>query len=235
MPTPRSPLFAHSLIHSLICLLHPYSVTMVVSSIMPNSTPSPPHTAYTFAFRVHTPPNKMVKLSVLYVQLMTSCVLSYFKLVYRLVFGSKLFITSLTSLITSPPKPLVRPPHTFLFITCTLTTYLFVFLVVFATQTPHPLCLTNLRPGLVLVFFLVIHLIIRAIAAWTLPLSASSFLTMLFSLCLAAASLCCHLRVSRRCSFYRRSSGCPAHPYGSALAGSLRAALADALARASHA
>jgi hypothetical protein len=77
-----------------------------------------------------------------------------------------------------------------------------VFLVVFATPTPHPLCLTKSCIGLVLVFFLVIHLIIRAIAAWTLPLSASSFLAMLFlmslvSLCLAAASLCCHLQVSR--------------------------------------
>jgi hypothetical protein len=53
------------------------------------------------------------------------------------------------------------------------TTCLFVFLVVFATPTPHPLCLINSCPGLVLVFFLVIHLIIRAIAAWTFPLSAS--------------------------------------------------------------
>jgi hypothetical protein len=55
-----------------------------------------------------------------------------------------------------------------------------VFLVVFATQTPHPLCLTNSRPDLVVVFFLVFHLIIRVITAWTLPLSASSFLAMLF-------------------------------------------------------
>jgi hypothetical protein len=111
---------------------------------------------------------------------MTSCVLSYFRLVYRLVFGSKLFITPLTSLMASPPKPLARPPHTSLFITHTPTTCLFVFLVVFVTPTPHPLCLTNSRPGLVLVFFLVFHLIIRAIAAWTLPLSTSSFLAMLF-------------------------------------------------------
>jgi hypothetical protein len=147
---------------------------------MPNSTPSPPHTAYTFASRAHTPLNKTVKLSVLYVQSMTSYVLSYFSLVYCLIFGSKLFITLLTSLIASPPKPLARPPHTSLFITRTPTTCLFVFLVVFATQIPHPLCLTNSRPGLVLVFFLVFHFIIRAIAAWTLPLSASSFLTMLF-------------------------------------------------------
>jgi hypothetical protein len=100
-------------------------------------------------------------------------VLCYFGLVYRLVFGSKLFIMPLTSLIASPPKPLVRPPLTSLFITRTPTTCLFVFLVVFATPTPHPLCLTNSRPGLVLVFFLVIHLIIRAIAALTLPLGAS--------------------------------------------------------------
>jgi hypothetical protein len=42
---------------------------------------------------------------------MTSCVLSYFRLVYRLVFGLKLFITSLTSLIIFPPKPLARPPY----------------------------------------------------------------------------------------------------------------------------
>jgi hypothetical protein len=140
---------------------------------MPNSTPSPPHTAYTFASRAHTPPNKTVKLSVLYVQSMTSCVLCYFRLVYRLIFGLKLFIMLLTSLIAFPPKPLVRPSHTLLFITCTPTTCLFVFLDVLATLTPHPLCLTNSCPGLVLVFFLVIHLIIRAIAAWTLPLSAS--------------------------------------------------------------
>jgi hypothetical protein len=134
MPMPRSPLFARSLIHSLICLLHPYSVTTVVSLIIPNFTPSPPHTAYTFASRAHTPRNKTVKLSVLYVQSMTSCVLSYFRLVYRLVFGSKLFITPLTSLIASPPKPLARPSHILLFITRTPTTCLFVFLVVFATQ-----------------------------------------------------------------------------------------------------
>jgi hypothetical protein len=170
---PRSPLFARLLIHNLICLLYPYSVTTVVSSIMSNSTPSPSHTAYTFASRAHTPPNKTVKLSVLYVRSMTSCVLCYFRLVYRLVFGSKLFITSLTSLIIFPPKPLVRPPHNLLFITCTPIICLFVFLDVFATLTPHPLCLTNSHPGLVLVFFLVIHLIIRAIVAWTLPLSAS--------------------------------------------------------------
>jgi hypothetical protein len=103
---------------------------------------------------------------VLYVQSMTSCVLCYFRLVYRLVFGSKLFITPLTSLIAFLPKPLVCPPHTLLFITRTPKTCLFMFLDVFATLTPHPLCLTNSRPGLVLVFFLVIHLIIRAIAAW---------------------------------------------------------------------
>jgi hypothetical protein len=49
-----------------------------------------------------------------------------------------------------------------------------MFLVVFATPTPYPLCLTKSRPGLVLVFFLVIHLVIRAIVAWTLPLSQGS-------------------------------------------------------------
>jgi hypothetical protein len=133
MPTLCSSLFTRSLIHSFICLLRPYSVITVVSSIMPNSTPSPPHMAYTFASRAHTPPNKMVNLNVLYVQSITSCVLSYFRLVYSLIFGSKLFITPLTSLIASPPKPLVHPPHTLLFITHTPTSHLFVFLVVFAT------------------------------------------------------------------------------------------------------
>jgi hypothetical protein len=77
-----------------------------------------------------------------------------------------------------PPKLLARPPYTLLFITCTPTTRLFTFLVVFATPTPHPVRLTNSRPGLVLVFFLVIHLIIRVIATWTLPHIASSFLSM---------------------------------------------------------
>jgi hypothetical protein len=100
-------------------------------------------------------------LGVLYIQSITLCVLSYFSLVYHLIFGSKLFITPLTSLIASLPKPLAHPPHTSLFITCTPTTHLFVFLVVFITPTPHPLCLTNSPPGLVLLFFLVIHFIIR--------------------------------------------------------------------------
>jgi hypothetical protein len=136
--------------------------------------------AYTSASRAHTHPHKTVKLSASYVLSMTLCVLSYFRLVYRLVFGLKLFIMPLTFLIVSPPKPLVRLPHTSLFITRTPTIQLFVFLVVFATPTPLSLCLTNSRLGLVLVFFLVIHLIIRVIAAWTLPLSASLFLAMLF-------------------------------------------------------
>jgi hypothetical protein len=77
-------------------------------------------------------------------------------------------------------KTISAPSRTSLFITRTPTIQLFVFLVVFATPTPLPLCLTNSRLGLVLVFFLVIHLIIRVIAAWTLPLSASLFLAMLF-------------------------------------------------------
>jgi hypothetical protein len=136
--------------------------------------------AYTSASRAHTHPNKTVKLSASYILSMTSCVLSYFRLVYRLIFGLKLFITPLTFLIASPPKPLVHPPQTLLFITRTLTIQLFMFLVVFATPTPLPLCLINSRLGLVLVFFLVIHLIIRVIATWTLPLSESLFLAMLF-------------------------------------------------------
>jgi hypothetical protein len=114
----------------------------------------------------------------------------------------KLFITPPTLLIASPPKPLVCPPHTLLFITCTPTTHLFLFLVVFATPTLSPLCLTNSRPDLVLVFFLVIHLIIRVIAAWTLPLNASSFLAMLFLTSILFplshySPPCCQLRVSR--------------------------------------
>jgi hypothetical protein len=136
--------------------------------------------AYTSASHAHIHPNKLVKLSVSYVLSMTLCVLSYFMLVYCLVFGLKLFITPLTFLIASPPKPLVHSPHTLLFITRTPTTLLFAFLVVFATPTRPPLYLTNSRLGLVLVFFLVIHLIIRAIAAWTSPPIASSFLAMLF-------------------------------------------------------
>jgi hypothetical protein len=164
MPTPCSSLFARSLTHSLICLLRPYSVTTVISSIMPNSTPSLPHTAH-IRFSCPYTSNKTVKLGVLHVQSITSCVLSYFTLIYRLVFRSKLFITPLTSLIASPPKSLARPSHTSLFITRTPTTRLFAFLVVFAAPIPPPLCLTNSRPGLVLVFFLVIHLIIRVIAA----------------------------------------------------------------------
>jgi hypothetical protein len=91
MPTPHSPFFACSLIYSLICLLRPYSVTTIVSSTMPNSIPSPLHRAYTFFSRAHTPPNKTVKLSVLYIQSMTSCVFSYFRLVYHLIFQSNRF------------------------------------------------------------------------------------------------------------------------------------------------
>jgi hypothetical protein len=204
---------------------------------MPNSTPSLPQTAYTFASRAHTPPNKMVKLIVLYVQSMTLCVFSYFMLVYRLIFGSKLFITPLTSLIASPPKPLARPLHTSLFITCTPTTCLFVFLVVFATPTLHPLCLTNSRPGLVLVFFLVIHLIIWVITAWTLPLSVSSFLAMLFltsllSPCLAAASFAATYEVLDDVPSIVIPSVAPTHPYGAAVARALSTAFAGACALA---
>jgi hypothetical protein len=65
-----------------------------------------------------------------------------FQAIYHLIFGSKLFITPLAFLNASPPKSLARPPYTLIFITHARTTCLFIFLVVFPTSTPHPLCLT---------------------------------------------------------------------------------------------
>jgi hypothetical protein len=151
-----------------------------MSSTTPNSTPSLPRTTYTSTSRAHPHPNKTLKLSVLYVLSMTLCVLSCFRLVYCLVFGSKLFITPLTFIIAYPPNPLARPLHILPFITRIPTTRLFAFLVVFPIPTPPPLCPTNSRYGLVLAFFLVILLIIRVIDACISLFIASSFLDMLF-------------------------------------------------------
>jgi hypothetical protein len=153
MPTPRSPLFACSLIHSLICLLHPYiqcdndrefdntelhSLTAAHDLHILFSCP------YTF--------QQICKVErIIYIQSMTSCVLSYFKALHH----ATDFLNRLRT------KTVRAPLHILLFITRTPTTHLFMFSVVFTAETLPPLCPTNSHHGLALAFFFVIILIIR--------------------------------------------------------------------------
>jgi hypothetical protein len=134
--------------------------------------------AYTSASRAHNPNKSKTECVIRTVNDIVHPLLFQASLSHR--FWVEALHTPLMFLIASPPKPLVRPLHTLLFITRTPTIQLFVFFIVFATPTPLPPCLTNSRLGLVLVFLLVIHIIIRVIIAWTLPVSTSLFLAMLF-------------------------------------------------------